>query len=422
MELAEKILHRLPITKPQRRFLLTLFTTILVVRGKVNFRNLSRYSDRSEKTYARQFAKAFDFVGFNRQLISAAIAPQRECVVAFDPSFIAKAGKQTAGRDFFWNGSHGRAEKGLEVSVLSIVDVARHTGFTLSVAQTQPLPQPSAMVSPPPKTGKGAKKKSRPPDKPAEETLVDLYLYHLRQVRYALLPTENHVAVDGYFAKKKWLDGVEELKLHTIGKLRGDANMRFFYTGPPRLSGQGRQKVYDGKVDWQDLQRFAFVCCQEGLELYTQVLNHVSLKRTLRVVVVRDIRDPEKPREALLFSTDLHLEAEAIYRRYKARFQIEFIFRDAKQFTGFTDCQARDADRLRFHFNASMATLNIARIEQLQAHASTEPMVNSIASVKAAYFNEHYLQIIFSMLAVDQTSFKKSSAYRFLREYGKIAA
>jgi hypothetical protein len=43
---------------------LTLFTTLLVVRGKANFRNLSRYSDLSEKTYSRQFAKAFDAIAF----------------------------------------------------------------------------------------------------------------------------------------------------------------------------------------------------------------------------------------------------------------------------------------------------------------------------------------------------------------------
>ena len=51
MELAEKILNGLDIPKPQRDFLLTLYPTILTVRGKVNFRNLSRYSDLSEQTH-----------------------------------------------------------------------------------------------------------------------------------------------------------------------------------------------------------------------------------------------------------------------------------------------------------------------------------------------------------------------------------
>jgi hypothetical protein len=421
MELAEKVLNRLCISKPQRKFLVMLFTTILAVRGKVNFRNLSRYSDRSEKTYTRQFAKAFDFVAFNRQLLNETIGTQGARVVAFDPSFIAKAGKKTYGRDFFWNGAHQRAEKGLEVSVLSIVALESNTGFTLSVRQTAPTAEPSSSPTPKRKPAQRRKKARRTLEE-EEETRIDRYLHHLRAVTPALLPPENHVAVDGYFAKQKWVAGVEELGLHTIGKLRGDADMRFFYTGPKRARGQGRQKTYAGKVDWQDLHDFDWVSSEDGIELYTQVLNHRSLKRTLRVVVVLDQRDPKHPRYALLFSTDLTLDAQTIYRAYKARFQIEFIFRDAKQFTGLTDCQARDADRLHFHFSASLTALNIAKCEQLQAHVGSQPMVNSIASVKAEYFNEHYLQVIFSMLALDQTSMKNSPAYQFLRAYGKIAA
>ena len=198
--------------------------------------------------------------------------------------------------------------------------------------------------------------------------------------------------------------------------------MRYFYTGPKREKGSGRQKTYDGKVDWQDLRRFHYVAYQDGLEIYSLVLNHVSLKRTLRVVVVLDVRDPAKKRYALLFSTDTDLDALTIYRYYKARFQIEFLFRDAKQFTGLTDCQARDANRLHFHFNASLTALNIAKVELLQAQDHLGPIVYSIASLKACYFNEHYLQIISSHLGLDLSSIKNSTPYRFLREYGQIAA
>ena len=136
--------------------------------------------------------------------------------------------------------------------------------------------------------------------------------------------------------------------------------------------------------------------------MYTLVLNHVSLKRTLRVVVLLDVRDPEKRRYVILFSTDTDLDALTIYRYYKARYQIEFLFRDAKQFTGLTDGQVRDADRLHFHFNASLTTLNIAKAELLQAQDHAGPIVYSIASVKACFFNEHYLQVISSKLGLDQ--------------------
>ena len=429
MDLAEKILNGLSISKPQRRFLLTLFTTILAVRGKINFRNLSRYSDLSEKTYSRQFANAFDAVTFNRQLINAAIGTESERIVVFDPSFISKAGKKTYGRDFFWNGAHNRAEKGLEISTFAIVDVKRNTGFALSVRQTDPTAESSPAFSPEETAKEKTEEQSGPAPKkktgasaPEDETLIDAYLQHLSAVRPSLLDVEKHVVVDGYFAKKKWVDGVEAFGRHTIGKLRGDADMRYFYTGPKREKGSGRQKTYDGKVDWQDLRRFHYVAYQDGIELYTLVLNHVSLKRTVRVVVLLDVRDKEKRRYALLFSTDTNLAALTIYQYYKARFQIEFLFRDAKQFTGLTDGQARDASRLHFHFNASLTALNIAKVELLQGQNHTGPIVYSIASVKACYFNEHYLQIISSKLGLDLSSIKNSPQYQFLREYGKIAA
>ena len=235
-------------------------------------------------------------------------------------------------------------------------------------------------------------------------------------------PEEHHIAVEGQLANKKWLDGVEAVGLHTIGKLRCDANMRFFYTGPRRAHGSGRQKTYDGKVDWKDQSRFDYITEQDGLKLYTQVLNHVSFKRTLQVVVVLDQRKPNKMRYALLFSTDLELDPVTLFYRYKARFQIEFIFRDAKQFTGLAEAQTRDAHRLHFHFNAALTTLNIAKIEPRQAEPDNQPVVYSIASVKAGYFNQRFLHRIFFQYGWKWKWRKKSPLYQELREYGRIAA
>ncbi len=46
---------------------------------------------------------------------------------------------------------------------------------------------------------------------------------------------------------------------------------------------------------------------------------------------------------------------------YRPRFQIEFLFRDAKQFTGLTHCQARDEKALDFAFNLSLSAVNVAK-------------------------------------------------------------
>jgi len=137
---------------------------------------------------------------------------------------------------------------------------------------------------------------------------------------------------------------------------------------------------------------------------------------------VLDRRKPNKTRYALLFSTDLDLDAVTLFHMYKARFQIEFIFRDAKQFTGLADAQTRDPHRLHFHFNAALTTLNIAKIEQRQAQLDDQPRVYSMASVKAGYFNECFLQRIFSKCGWNVKSLKKLPLYQELREYGRIAA
>ena len=56
------------ISKPQLKVWTILLTTILVLYGKVNYTNLSRYSPLHEKTYRRFFAKFFKFCRFNQIL------------------------------------------------------------------------------------------------------------------------------------------------------------------------------------------------------------------------------------------------------------------------------------------------------------------------------------------------------------------
>ena len=47
---------------------------------------------------------------------------------------------------------------------------------------------------------------------------------------------------------------------------------------------------------------------------------------------------------------------------YHSRFQIEFLFRDGKQHTGLNDSQARSENKLYFQFNASLTSINVAKV------------------------------------------------------------
>jgi hypothetical protein len=128
------------------------------------------------------------------------------------------------------------------------------------------------------------------------------------------------------------------------------------------------------------------------LHLYTAVVWHKTLKRRLRLVVLLNRKDPAKPRFIVLGSTDPELNGRKLVELYAARFQIEFLFRDSKQFTGLLDCQARAAAALDFHFNASLATLNLVHAEDWCMQQGQEPRVFSMASWKQCHFNERLLE------------------------------
>ena len=86
---------------------------MLLVCGKVNFTNLSRYSQLNEKTYRRQFIEEVDFGKLNAGLIESALEAGQERLAVMDSSFLTKSGKATFGLDRFWNGCHSRVERGI---------------------------------------------------------------------------------------------------------------------------------------------------------------------------------------------------------------------------------------------------------------------------------------------------------------------
>ncbi len=394
------------VRQPRRKFLATVFATILTLRGRVTFRNLSRYCDYSERTISRQFRVSFDWPDFHQRVMNAALDPRSDLLSAQDASFMLKSGKQTFGLGHFFNGCANRAERGLEISTLAVVEVTRRCACTLAVAQT------------PPGDGEATSVQAE------DETRIDFYKQQLRDQRQRLPPRVTYHCVDGYFAKKKYLDEVVALKLYPITKLRSDANCLFLYTGP-HPHRRGPRRKYDGKVNFQDLRRFAELGTLEEsdpVHLYTAIVWHVSLKRTLRVVVLVNRKDPHKPRYLVLASTDLALEGRKLVEYYVARFQIEFLLRDSKQFTGLADCQARAEAALDFHFNAALATLNLGRAEELLASPLQAPQVFSMASCKQRYFNERLLDVFIESLALDPTWVKNHSGYDKLRTYGAIAA
>jgi SRSO17 transposase len=396
MRLLQSALSRLKQTKqPQDKFVTHRLGLLLMLPGHATFRNLSRYSPYHERTFSRWYGRVFDWVSLNKSAITEVVPAEHEQAMVMDASFVPKSGKHTYGLARFWNGSHSRAERGLEISTLAWLDITDNCAYGLSVEQTPP----SADTSDP------------------EATRMDVYLDQLsRVVKAHDLKLLRYVITDGAYSKQKFVAGVRALGLHQIGKWRADAHLRYLYQGPKR-PGPGRQKTYDGKVNWSDLSRFERLSTEdEHIVLYHHVLNHVPVKRNLQVVVVVP---SQRKRYAVLFSTDVDLDPLTLYRYSKARFQVEFLFRDAKQFAGLSDCQGRSKAKLDFHFNASLSAVTFAKLEARHQHGNGDQAF-SMASLKRRAFNQHLIERICEHLANGQSLDKSSPDYEALCNYGII--
>ena len=78
----------------------------------------------------------------------------------------------------------------------------------------------------------------------------------------------------------------------------------------------------------------------------------------------------------------------AVCRYYKARFQIEFLFRDAGYHVGLTHWQGRSEKKLHFYFNASLTIANIAKTAQYLSEKTENSGYISLTDITTSYFNK----------------------------------
>ena len=362
--------------KSQRNFLEELFSLLPSMRGRFNFCNFERYSKYNEVTFRRNFSQFFDWIGFNYAIMKLWISqPQTEFIAAVDASYISKAGKKTFGLDKFWSGCASMTIKGLEISALALIEITTGMAWALDVTQT-------------------------PPDLSSKEgelgnyTRIDFYLEQM----FDCLPYLTNViyfVADGYYAKKKVFDAILSMNKHLITKLRPDANMKYLFDRTKNPDAHGN-RVYGDKVIWKelDLNRWTEIGEHPKFDhilVYTQILYSVQFERNLKVVVLINTKNGKY---VLLASTDSKLTALEIVHFYSLRFQIEFLFRDAKQFTGLNHCQARSEEKLDFHFNMSLAAINLFQL-QMKLNGQNNKSMNSF--IRKAY-NDRIVNLLFDEL------------------------
>jgi hypothetical protein len=343
------------------------------------------------------FERFVDFAALNQPLIQQ--QGSGHFVLALDPTYLPKSGKKTPGLDRYWSGCAQKALWGLEVGLLSVIDVEHRTAWHLDAVQT------------PHQAERQAK----------DISLIDHYAQLVAWQAQRGQQLSSYLAADAYFAKRSFIDRIcKSTKLQVISRLRRDASLRYLYTGP-RSGGRGRPRQYAGKVDFTkpNFEHFTLSHQDQELRIYSAVLNCPCLKRNIRVAYTQYLDAANLPTHyKLYFSTDLDLPAWMIVKYYRLRYHQEFLIRDAKQFTGLADCQARSMNKIDFHVNMALTAVNVAKVEQgLKAE---QPF--SMADVKTLYHNQLLLDRFISILPKGVELDKNDPEIRKLYQFGCKAA
>lgn len=102
------------------------------------------------------------------------------------------------------------------------------------------------------------------------------------------------------------------------------------------------------------------------------------------------------------------MTASDVFFIYHSRFQIEFLYRDAKQNTGLEHWQSTDTDRLSFGYNASLSAVNVARETADRIYEATGRRL-SVASVKRVLHNASLYQHIKNFIEGQKSDNQKNN-------------
>ena len=358
------------LTKSFEKILIEVIILYMIIPRKVNFTQMERYGSHDEQTYRNNFGKkkseCIDWLKLNVSLAKRYFGEKGRRAIAIDPSFISKSGKKTPHIGRFWSGCAQAVKHGLEIMGIGLIDIDANDCIMLRAHQSL--------------TGKelGLRDKS----------MTDFYISVIKRYRRELLKLSTLIVADAYFSTSTFVNGIKKYGFSLVSRFRDNACLYYVYNGP-RTGKRGRPKTKDGKIDMNKLD----LTRMEKLEMkkaegtaYTLIAYSKALKCKIRLVIWQMPNGKKK----LFFSNDISLSGDEVLAYYRTRFQIEFCYRDAKGYTGLMHCQARNKWKLDFAFNASFASLNVAKVTMKEMG-----MQYSMSSFKALMTNTYIVRRIF---------------------------
>jgi putative transposase len=403
---------------------------MLSMSGRVTMRGLSRWAGKggSYRTIQRFFNTSLNWCHLNWLLIRHHVLDTDDVVVmSGDHVVVTKAGKMTSGLDRFFSSLYGKTVPGLCFLSLSLLSVKRRTSYPVLTEQVE---KPSdALVQEPPKP-KARGRRGRPQgSKNRNRRAVELSpsLRFIQAHIKRLLEQSGDAFKVGYFlfdgelGHNDALQMTRQVGLHLISKLRYNSALYFPYDGP--YCGRGPRRKYGQKVDYQHIPSTYLQATSIEKEIKTQVyqmsLWHKKFAELLTVVVIfKTNLHTHKTAHVVLFSSDLTLRYDLLIDYYRLRFQLEFKFRDAKQYWGLEDFMNVNTRPVYNGANLAMFMVNVS-------HALMRPMraqwsAFSVNDLKAWFRGQKYVVETLKLLPEPPDPFFIDHVVSKIAELGRV--
>lgn len=325
---------------------------MLISQGRITMLEISRWTEAggSYRTIQRLYHTPLlwlqiQWVFFTSQLQK----PGHEYLAAGDEVVFGKAGKETYGLGRFFSSLQNRVIPGLSFFTFSVIDIQERQSYPIQAVQMVKEKE----ENPKKEKEKSVKVEKRPVGRPKgsknkkdEKPTLSPELLRIQPVLQAFLAilkgvlAVQYLVMDGHFGNypSAWM--VLQTGLDFVSKLRSDAALYEPFTG--KYGGRGARPQYGDKVDVRQMKKKFLKSDKKEDGIRTQIYQAVLLNKGFAfsvnvVVILKTNLSTHKQAHIILFSTDLKLPYEKLFDYYTLRFQIEFNFRDAKQYWGLDD-------------------------------------------------------------------------------------
>ena len=351
---------------------------------------------------------------FGSSLLRQLYQSEREYLLGGDECVVTKSGKQTYGLDHFFSGLLSKVVPSIAIFALSLIDVEERRSYPIRVEQVvrseaekaaakakkqQQKAKQKAKVKGKPGRPKGSKNRDKTQVELTPELLRIQNMVKQQLAIFQGLLSITYLVLDGHFGNNNALQMVRQCGLHLISKLRHDAALHFVYQGD--YAGKGPHKKYGDKINYDQLPDQYLVETQVDKQIETriyqaQMLHHEFAQRLNVVIIHKTNLKTGACAHVILFSSDLALSYDKIIDYYRLRFQLEFNFRDAKQYWGLEDWMNIKEVPLTNALNLSLFMVNVSQV--LLAEFRKSNPESSVLDLKAYCRAARYFEEMIKML------------------------